>query len=87
MLIRVKLVYFRRILIFKDDLTGMRNARVFPDPVLAAPRMSCPCRASPMDSLWISVGVVNFAFWSPERLSIHENFYGLRGLIINELSF
>ncbi|KFM64673.1 hypothetical protein X975_02972, partial [Stegodyphus mimosarum] len=35
----------------------MTKARVFPDPVLAAPKISCPFKAKPMDSFCISVGV------------------------------
>ena len=35
-----------------------RKARVFPEPVLAAPSMSCPWRAKPIASFWISVGLV-----------------------------
>jgi hypothetical protein len=31
--------------------TGTRNANVFPEPVLAAPSTSFPCKASPIDSL------------------------------------
>jgi hypothetical protein len=35
-----------------EDLhTGTRNANVFPEPVLAAPSTSFPCKASPIDSL------------------------------------
>ena len=46
-------------------LTGTIKARVLPDPVFAAPSMSCPCRARPMDSLWISVGTLYLCDFNP----------------------
>jgi len=50
-----------------DLLTGTRNANVFPEPVLAAPSTSFPCKASPIDSLWMSVGVENLQILKPEK--------------------
>ena len=46
--------------------TGIRNASVFPEPVIAAPRISWPCNATPIASRWISVGVVKPAFIKPK---------------------
>lgn len=46
-------------------LTGIRNARVLPDPVLAAPRTSLPARACGSTALCTAVGWVNPAAASP----------------------
>lgn len=51
----------------KHIFTGIRNARVFPDPVLAAPNTSFPLSASPIDSLCISVGEANLAILKPKN--------------------
>ncbi|EWY84890.1 hypothetical protein FOYG_12248 [Fusarium oxysporum NRRL 32931] len=42
------------------SMTGIRKARVFPEPVLAAPRTSRPASEGGMPLLWISVILVNF---------------------------
>jgi len=41
------------------------KASVFPEPVLAAPSMSLPLTARPMDSRCMSVGFSNLALASP----------------------
>ena len=48
-------------------LTGIKNASVLPDPVLAAPRTSHPLKASMIPSLCISVGDVYFALSRPGK--------------------
>ena len=45
--------------------TGRRNARVLPDPVLAAPRTSRPAKACGIAARCTAVSVVNFAAASP----------------------
>jgi hypothetical protein len=45
--------------------TGIMNASVFPLPVLAAPKMSAPLRASGIARAWMSVRVVKLAALSP----------------------
>ena len=46
-------------------LTGIKNARVFPDPVLAAPRRSLPQRAGSMAARWTAVSRVKPASRRP----------------------
>ncbi len=47
----------------------MRNASVFPEPVIAAPRISWPCNATAIASRWISVGLLKSALARPEIYS------------------
>ena len=44
------------IIIFSKKFTGIRNARVFPLPVFAAPKTSRPFNPKNIDSRCISVG-------------------------------
>ena len=50
-----------------NSCTGIKKAKVFPDPVLAAAKTSIPLSASAIPSFWISVGFVNPASASPEE--------------------
>lgn len=63
---------------YNISITGMRNARVFPLPVLAAPKMSCPFNAKPMLCLWMSVRSTYSLSFSPFRVWVDngksENF-------------
>lgn len=43
----------------KSSTAGIRNARVFPEPVCAAPRTSLPVSRTGMDLAWTGVIVVN----------------------------
>lgn len=38
-------------------LTGIRKAKVFPEPVLAAPKTSWPFKEIGIPAFWISVGI------------------------------
>ncbi len=49
-------------------LTGIMKAKVFPEPVFAAPRTSLPCKAKPIVCLWISVGCLYWASWRPDGM-------------------
>lgn len=42
-----------------SSAAGIKKAKVFPDPVLAAPTKSLPSNKTGMDLAWISVIVVN----------------------------
>lgn len=44
-----------------EALTGIMKARVLPEPVLAAPRMSRPQSAWGREALWMSVMTTNLA--------------------------
>ena len=56
------ILFYKRI----HEHTGIRNASVFPEPVIAAPRISWPCNATPIASRWMSVGVLKSALTRPE---------------------
>lgn len=67
-------------------LTGTRKAKVLPDPVLAAPRTSLPCKANPMVCFCISVTKRYWASCKPAsvkgiRMTLQkipiEQYYGL----------
>ncbi len=40
---------------YKTSNNGIKNAKVLPDPVRAAPRISCPLGDLIIERLWISV--------------------------------
>ena len=61
--------HFRR---YKISSTGMRNARVFPLPVRAAPRTSLPLREVGMLLDWISVMSTKCARLRPSRTSVRR---------------
>ena len=48
--------------------TGIRNAKVFPEPVLAAPRTSCPARVLGSAARWMAVRRVYLAARRPSRV-------------------
>jgi len=54
--------------LYRFSNTGTRNARVFPLPVFAAPRISFPFSASGMDFDWMSVRVLKWDASRPEEV-------------------
>ena len=52
--------------------TGIKKATVFPEPVLAAPRMSNPCSPSPIAAIWISVGWKYFPSFKPLNVTLER---------------
>lgn len=59
----------------------MTKAKVFPPPVFDAPNTSSPRKATPIDSLWISVGSKYSAALSPSNVFLE------RGKFLNVLIF
>lgn len=52
----------------RKSLTGTRNARVFPLPVLAAPRISLPHSPRGRALRWMSVILIKLARFKPMRV-------------------
>lgn len=71
---------------YKRSSTGMRNASVLPEPVLAAPRTSRPFRDIGIDLAWISVSWVYAARFRPVHRAGQDNVRGQMGVALSKIA-